>query len=385
MIKVHVSQYPLSALVCALLFASAVCANVDDEELHREASWEYPSAEAVRFDLDAWLEQRKLDNETLDNETLDNETLDNETLDNETLDNETLGNEITEQIAKVWQGADQSIGADLLQRVAQTIGLADVEAAALIGVCQAPRSVISAPDCALLTDEATPSVVRDNLRLILGAWLADHQLYNEALQQLGDLTVENVADPGRLLFYQGAVHFRLRDREAGLVALHKLLEQSEAIPQRFATIARLMEADLMSLKTDSLDEVARIMDSIHVRLGHGRAGKRVRQEEDDVVSKLDKMIEQLEEQRQQQQMKQSKDGKGGKQPKSPMQQSKLAEGGGSGDVTPKRFSEDTDWGNLPPKDREEALQQLGNEFPSHYREIIEEYFRNLARKEAKTP
>jgi hypothetical protein len=84
-------------------------------------------------------------------------------------------------------------------------------------------------------------------------------------------------------------------------------------------------------------------------------------------------------------MKQSKDGKGGKQPKSPMQQSKLAEGGGSGDVTPKRFSEDTDWGNLPPKDREEALQQLGNEFPSHYREIIEEYFRNLARKEAKTP
>jgi hypothetical protein len=360
MIKVHVSQYPLSALVCALLFASAVCANVEDEELHREASWEYPSAEAVRFDLDAWIEQQQVDNETLDDE-------------------------IMKQIAKVWQGADQSVGADLLQRVAQTIGLADVEAAALIGVCQAPRSAISAPDCALLTDEATPSVVRDNLRLILGAWLADHQLYDEALQQLGELTVENVADPGKLLFYQGAVHFRLRDREAGLVALHKLLEQSEAIPQRFATIARLMEADLMSLKTDSLDEVARIMDSIHVRLGHGRAGKRVRQEEDDVVSKLDKMIEQLEEQRQQQQMKQSKDGKGGKQPKSPMQQSKLAEGGGSGDVTPKRFSEDTDWGNLPPKDREEALQQLGNEFPSHYREIIEEYFRNLARKEAKTP
>ena len=227
-----------------------------------------------------------------------------------------------EQIAKVWQDADQSNGADLLQRVAQTIGLADAEAAAFISVCLAPRSSISAPDCALLTDEATPSVVRDNLRLILGAWLADHQLYNEALQQIGDLTVENVADPGRLLFYQGAVHFRLRDREAGLAALRKLLEQPEAIPQRFATVARLMEADLATLKTDSLDEVVRIMDSVHVRLGHGRAGKRVRQEEKDVVAKLDKMIEQLEKQRQQRQMQQSKDGKGGKQSKSPMQQSR---------------------------------------------------------------
>jgi hypothetical protein len=146
-----------------------------------------------------------------------------------------------------------------------------------------------------------------------------------------------------------------------------------------------MEADLKTLEVDSLDEVARIMDSIHVRLGHGRAGKRVRQEEEDVVAKLDKMIEELEKQRQQQQMQQGQDGKGGKQSKSPMQESNPAGGRGDGNVTPKQLSDDTDWGNLPPKDREEALQRLGNEFPSHYREVIEEYFRNLARKEAETP
>ncbi len=39
----------------------------------------------------------------------------------------------------------------------------------------------------------------------------------------------------------------------------------------------------------------------------------------------------------------------------------------------------TDWGNLPPKEREEALQQLGKDLPSHYRDVIEEYFRKLAR------
>ncbi len=344
----------LTALFCVSLLAATLSADLDDE-LHREASWQYPSVETVQLELEAWLEEQELDEETRG------------------------------QIAEVWQDAEQSLGGELLQRVAQTIGLADPEAAAFLRVCLAPRSSVSLPECALLSDEAAPAVVRDNLRLILGSWLADHQLYDEAWQQLAELDAGDVADPARLLFYQAAVHYRLRETDPGLVVLRKLLEQSDAIPQRYATLARLMESDLKTLEADSLDEVARIMDSIHVRLGHGRAGKRVRQEEDDVVAKLDKMIEELEKQRQQQQMQQGKDGKGGKQSLSPMQESNPAGGRGEGNVTPKKLSDDTDWGNLPPKDREEALQRLGNEFPSHYREVIEEYFRNLARKEAETP
>jgi hypothetical protein len=42
----------------------------------------------------------------------------------------------------------------------------------------------------------------------------------------------------------------------------------------------------------------------------------------------------------------------------------------------------TGWGNLDEKDREKALQEIGREFPSHYREIIEEYFRRLAAEES---
>ena len=37
-----------------------------------------------------------------------------------------------------------------------------------------------------------------------------------------------------------------------------------------------------------------------------------------------------------------------------------------------------DWGRLPPHDREQALQQIGREFPPHYREAIEQYFKRLA-------
>jgi hypothetical protein len=33
---------------------------------------------------------------------------------------------------------------------------------------------------------------------------------------------------------------------------------------------------------------------------------------------------------------------------------------------------------MPPKEREEAMQQIIREFPSHYRDVIEQYFKRLA-------
>jgi hypothetical protein len=33
---------------------------------------------------------------------------------------------------------------------------------------------------------------------------------------------------------------------------------------------------------------------------------------------------------------------------------------------------------MPEKDREKALQDIGRDFPSHSREVIEEYFRRRA-------
>jgi hypothetical protein len=122
------------------------------------------------------------------------------------------------------------------------------------------------------------------------------------------------------------------------------------------------------------------MDRIRLRLGHGRAGTRVRKEEEDVIAKLDKMIEKLEEQIQQQQSSASGAQAGGNNPTQPMNQSNPGGVSGPGDVDPRDQGERTAWGNLPPKEREEALQQLGKDVPSHYRDVIEEYFRTLARE-----
>ena len=50
---------------------------------------------------------------------------------------------------------------------------------------------------------------------------------------------------------------------------------------------------------------------------------------------------------------------------------------GPGTVNP-RNNQGAGWGSLPAKERQEALQQLGKDFPAHYRAAIEQYFRRIA-------
>jgi len=53
-----------------------------------------------------------------------------------------------------------------------------------------------------------------------------------------------------------------------------------------------------------------------------------------------------------------------------------------GKVEARDIGHGTKWGNMDDKDREKAMQEIGREFPSHYREVIEEYFRRLAAEES---
>ncbi len=96
--------------------------------------------------------------------------------------------------------------------------------------------------------------------------------------------------------------------------------------------------------------------------------------EEGVIESLDKLIEEMEKQRQQA----SAAASGSFQPASPAQQSRIMPGKGRGEVTKREIGTQSGWGDLPPKQREEALQQIGRAFPSHYRDAVEQYFRKLA-------
>ena len=132
---------------------------------------------------------------------------------------------------------------------------------------------------------------------------------------------------------------------------------------------------------ESLDHIARRMDDVRRRLAQGRSGKRVQGIENGVIDSLDKLIKQAEDQMQQQQS-QSSQAPNGQPQGTPMQDSQIAELKAPGTVERRDIGRGTGWGNVPDKDREKALQEIGREFPSHYREVIEEYFRRLAAEES---
>jgi TolA-binding protein len=119
-------------------------------------------------------------------------------------------------------------------------------------------------------------------------------------------------------------------------------------------------------------------------LGLGRTGKQVRDQEQAIIDKLDKMIEKMEEQQQQQQQQQQKQQQRQKQ-NNPQQGRQAAQdpmpggGDGQGEVDNKDIGDKSGWGNLPPAARQEALQSITKDLPSHYREVIEAYFKRLSK------
>ncbi len=336
-------------LVLTILALVAAGAASADQDLEQKARWSVPDAAQVKAQVDAYLRTRQLDEPT------------------------------RAQIAALW--APEAIGdrapEALLDQVATTLALVDDAARQVVDFCRTTDSqVMSLPDFPILRDEQQPSLVRHNLRLAYGRWLATHDYYDEAIEQLQGLTTADVVDPAALLFYQCAAYHRMPDKRQCLPLAALLLEQPQRIPRRYLTVAQLIQADIRPLEPDSLDEISRMMDEVRRRLELKRAGTRVRQQEDEVIAKLDKLIQKAEEQQQQR----SRGLAGNLQPANPAQDSLPMQGKGPGQVDPRQIGSKSGWGNLPPAERQEALQQIGKDLPAHYREVIEEYFRRLARE-----
>lgn len=232
-------------------------------------------------------------------------------------------------------------------------------------------------------DSSLPPWIQANVQLAVARAMANQHLYDESLQLLKGMDSSLVVDPSTWMFYQAVCHHHLLQRDDCLTMLNRLMEREPELVSRYAITARLMKSDIEPLKEDTLDEISRLMNDVERRLDLGRAGTRVREQEQQIVDKLDKMIEKIEEQiqqqqkQQQQQQQQSQDQKKGGQGK-PMEESKIAGANGSGDVDQKSLNNKNSWGDLPPAQRQEALQNITKDLPSHYREVIEAYFKRLA-------
>ena len=231
--------------------------------------------------------------------------------------------------------------------------------------------------------ESLPKSMRNSTRTWLGRELVRARLYDEAMPAIAEVDPSQSIDPAATLFYRGACYHALLMKKEALADLRRLLENEDECPVRFSRTAQLMVADIKPLKEDSLDEISRIMTDVTRRLDLGRTDEEVKKQEQKIIDKLTKLIDKIEEQQQQQQQQQQQSS-GGQQDNqqgsqgSPMDESRIAGASGNGDVDRRNIEERDGWGNLPPAERQQAIQQISRDLPTHYREAIEAYFRKLA-------
>lgn len=337
------------AMIGMILVAAAVQAarTSPGDALRGSADWAPPAAEAVRASALAWLDAQNVDDD------------------------------VRQRAEGIWaQTSEATPAVDRLAGLATTLALGDPRAERLTRLCAAPRHGIELPDTAWLAEPDVPPLVSANLRLLAGRWMVQESLFDEAMGVLGKLQPDEVVDPASLLFCQAVVHHRLLNKEAGLAAIDRLLAGRRNVPRRYVALAELMRGDLEGVSEDTLDHIARRMEDIERRLDLGHAGPRIRGIEDGVIRSLDKLIKDLENQQQQ-----SPSESNNLQSSRPADESKLMGGLGPGRVTRKNLGGKSGWGNMPPKQREEALQEIGRQYPSHYREVIEQYFRKMAGEE----
>ena len=321
------------------------------DELRKAASWTWPNVSVFEQHLLSYMDQRNAPAATRDAVQLE------------------------------WNASKEQIkGPALLDRLLSACGIIEPRIAELnVRLSDPTGPAIFPRDLNWLTSDV-PGWMQDTIRLACGRALAQRRLYDEALETLTGLELIQVCDPASLLFYRATCEHHLLKKKECLANVKLLIERESELPVRFTQLAQLMAADIEPLKSDSLDEIARLMNDVQRRLDLGRAGKRVRDEEDEIVKKLDKLIEDIENQMQQSQQQQQKsEGQKDQSQNKPMEDSQIAGGKGPGDVDQKKIGDRAGWGNLPPAQRQEALQRLTEELPSHYREVIEGYFRQLAK------
>jgi hypothetical protein len=310
-----------------------------ERDLERQPTWSIPSAADVERRLVEWL------------------------------DRSPAAPEAREAARRAW--ADDAAVPDVLDRVLAACAAADPRCAALVQDIDA--------DQAWLADTAADSFERDAVRLWLGREYVRRDRFDDGLALLADLDFATAVDPAALLFHRAACQHWLLAADAAVESLDRLLERAGEIPVRYERVAKLLRADIAALEEESLDHIARRMRDITRRLDQGRAGPQTRAVQDGVIESLDKLIAKLEDQQQQCQSGGgggAGSGRGGQG--KPMDDSRIADGKGPGEVARRELGGTDGWGNLPPHERDEALQQIGREFPAHYREAIEQYFKRLA-------
>ncbi|QDT25860.1 hypothetical protein Enr10x_11580 [Gimesia panareensis] len=220
-----------------------------------------------------------------------------------------------------------------------------------------------------------------NLRYYVARNLTQFRMVDQALVIFNTIQPDTLVDPAGYLFYKAACEHHLLQKEACEETLKQLLDRTQDLPERYRQLATLMQADLASLKEDSLDEISRKMSDVERRLDLGKSDKNTQKVEDEIIAALDKMIKKMEDQSKNSPSSGSGSGSSGS-PEQGAEESRIKGSTAPGEVDKKKLANNGGWGTLPPKKQASAKNIINRNFPSHYRKAIEKYFKKLATEKA---
>jgi hypothetical protein len=275
----------------------------------------------------------------------------------------------------------------LIDRVAETLTLGNADAAKLLAEARDPAAPAPKEVPALLRDAKRPVYYRSNLALAYAKALSGKRVYEEALDALKAAVPEQVVDPAAYYFHKAVAEHAMTQKKDATFSITRLLEDVADAPERYKMVATLMFVDMQGWKDEEKDlgHIARLMDNSERRLDLSRGGPKTQEIQKKIVFRLDELIKDIENQMKNGAAAQcpggQNQGPGGQGPM-PMQDSQIATNSGPGLVDPKKLQNlAANWGKLPEKERAKAMMELTKDLPPRYREVIENYFKTLARSQ----
>ncbi|HPZ98697.1 MAG TPA: hypothetical protein PLT93_11195 [Phycisphaerae bacterium] len=209
-----------------------------------------------------------------------------------------------------------------------------------------------------------------------------------------------------MVFLLGYCRLLDLDYEGATNALREFEQRYPHAPDPYRLPARQMLQELAARQPETLSDVSDLMGYAGRQLKYARVNDVVRSRQDRAVELLDRLIEEAE-QREQQQQQQQQDqqqqqqngckkcgGKGcpdcpsggaagNQQPQrgadrsvAPPGQGRIGELHGSARARPGE-----QWGKMRPEERERVMQSLRQNYPSRYRQLVEQYYRQLSKEE----
>jgi tetratricopeptide (TPR) repeat protein len=179
--------------------------------------------------------------------------------------------------------------------------------------------------------------------------------------------------------------------ERAMAALARFMQDHPDAPDRLRLTARQILQELQQRKPEQLGDVADLMGYAGRQLRVGLSDQPVVEAQNKAVELLNRLIKESEEQEQQGQGgggggKSSSKGQPGAargRPGAPAERSTLPEGPTeNGPLRRSPVARPGEmWGRMPAQQREKILQSLRKNFPERYRELVEQYYKQLGKQD----